>query len=117
MSGKYTAIGWAAAAGLYVLIYSLRTGFNTIIRNSLFYIGAASLVLLPWLARNWAFYNNPIYPFGPPTGEWDALSNEWYNNPADAMFQQYPAWWATFPLSSTLLGIENAPGFSATIGP
>jgi hypothetical protein len=114
MSVKYPLIGVGVAAGVYVLVYSQR---SQIIRNGLILVGVATIVIAPWLIRTWVFYDNPVYPYGPVTGEWDALSNEWYSSPSDSMLNQIAWLWASLPLSSTFLGIEGVSGFDATIGP
>lgn len=114
MAVKYPLIGVGIAAGVYILVYSRR---NQVIRNGLILVGVATIVIAPWLIRTWVFYDNPIYPYGPLTGEWNELSREWYSDPSDSMLNKIAWMWFSAPLSSTFLGIEGAGGFAATIGP
>ena len=114
MSIKYPLIGVGFAAGVYILVYSNR---KQMIRNGLVMVGAATVVIAPWLIRNWIFYDNPVYPYGSLTGEWDELSREWYSSPSESMLSRTAWMWFSAPLSSTFLGIDGAGGFAATIGP
>ncbi len=114
MSTKYTLIAGGIAAGIYILIYGKR---SQLVLNGTILIGVATLVMIPWFARNIAFYDNPVYPYGPLTGEWDALHRDWYGGPEGALFNKAAWIWFTLPLSSTFLGVEGGGDFGATIGP
>lgn len=117
MSSKYNAVAFALVCGLFVLNYSWSNGINAVIRNGAILTIVAMIVLAPWLIRTWAFYDNPVYPFGPTTGEWDTLSNEFYF-PDNSEFLR-ERWWvlAFLPLTATVLGIGGTALFDATIGP
>ncbi len=123
MSAKYNAVAWGLIVGLFVLNYSWRDGVGALLKNSIIYGAVAAIVLAPWLLRNLALYDNPVYPFGPTTGQWDDLSNEFYF--ADNSDFLATLWWviAFIPLTSTFFGIGGADlfggniGFDATIGP
>ena len=113
MSAKYNAVMLGVVAGVFILVYGRREA----IPAGLVFAGVAALVLAPWLLRNLAFYDNPVYPFGPLAGEWDDLSREWYTKIDHAPLRDAPAFVAPIFLTPTFLGIEGAEIFSATIGP
>ena len=79
----------------------------------------SSLLISPWLLRNWLFTGNPIYPMLFEGGEVDAFRLQ--------AMQDLPAQgnWLDFvllPLRATFLGAEGmrlgtAPGYEASIGP
>lgn len=110
MATKYNAIGAGIALSAYVLLVA---------RDSrvVVFVLAASLVMAPWLLRNWAFYDNPVYPFGPEAGEWDEVSSEWYFNTNDEVLQRDGWQYALILFTPTFLGVEGGPGFNTTIGP
>ncbi|MBI5931891.1 MAG: glycosyltransferase family 39 protein [Chloroflexi bacterium] len=114
MSVKYPLICLGLSAGFYVLIHGKRTRW---LQNGAIMVGVASLVLAPWLLRNLLFYDNPIYPFGPHTGDWDSLTSQWYTNSDTALLHDLPGLYWTTPITSTVFGIDGAGGFAATIGP
>lgn len=117
MSSKYNAVAFAVIAGLFVVNYSWSQGSGAVLRNGAILTVIALVVLAPWLLRTWAFYENPVYPFGPTTGQWDALSNEFYF-PDNTDFVSR-RWWimAFLPLTLTVLGIGGTDLFDATVGP
>lgn len=119
MSVKYEAVIVGAVGGLYLVNYSWRDGFSTMVQRSLLYIGIASLVLAPWLIRTYIMYDNPVYPFGPPTGQWDELSNEFYFENNFNTERLSTVWWQFLflPLTATLIGIDGAGLFDGTISP
>lgn len=114
MSVKYTLICMGFSTGFYILGYSKGTRW---LRDGAIMVGVASLVLAPWLLRNLLFYDNPIYPFGSTSGEWDRLMNEWYTSSDRALMRDLPGLYLTTPITSTVFGIEGAGGFASTIGP
>ncbi len=114
MSVKYPLVCLGVAAGFYILLYGKKSGW---LRDGLVLVGVASLVLAPWLLRNLFFYDNPFYPFGLTSGEWDSLANEWYTNSEMALIRDLPGFYWGTPVLSTVFGIEGAGGFAATIGP
>jgi hypothetical protein len=114
MSVKYPLVGVGVAAGLYILVYSPRP---QLLQNGFVLVGVAALVLAPWLVRNWAFYDNPVYPYGPLTGEWDQYHRQWYASIHDSMLFKTAWLWFTAPLSSTFLGFDGSGGYAATLGP
>ena len=117
LSSKYNAFAFAIIAGLYVVNYSWSDGISTVVRNGAILTGIALIMLAPWLIRTFVFYDNPIYPFGPTTGQWDELSNEFYF-PDNSEFIG-KRWWilAFLPLTLTVIGIGGTDIFDATVGP
>lgn len=112
---KYTA-GVLFLAGLVMVISSKKIVWNlsTRIREATVYSAAAAAPALPWLAKNWVAAGNPFYPLFFPAGAMDAVRL--------AQYQGGQAWggWPDvlfLPIRATLLGIELAPGYSASIGP
>jgi len=83
--------------------------------QNLFYLaGAALLVSLPWLIRNWVNTGNPVYPFIFQGGAMDAVRI--------GVYQGLPAWgdWRDvllLPWRATVVGSESAEGYSVSIGP
>jgi hypothetical protein len=119
MSAKYNALLLGLLVGLYLIVVGWRDRitWGDLGRDVLLYGVTASVVLLPWLARNAVFYGNPIYPFGPATSEWDSLLNDWYNAADRAPLREYPALTLPILISPTFLGVEGGAIWSATIGP
>jgi hypothetical protein len=114
MSVKYTLVSVGIAGVLYVLVFAER---KSLLKSLLLFVVVAALVLAPWLARNWDFYGNPVYPFGPYTGEWDALKSQWYVTQDQALLNRSPIGWVLLPFSVTMLAIEGGEFGSATITP
>jgi hypothetical protein len=83
-------------------------------KQALILCGAASLVALPWLVKNWLATGNPFYPLIFPSGAMDAVRLRLYQSIVpwggwqDAVF---------LPLRATYWGIEGAVGYSASVGP
>lgn len=119
LSSKYNAAMVGFAGGLYILWYGWQKGLPTLIKAGLIFGIAAFIVLSPWLIRNVLFYDNPVYPLGPATGDWDELSNDWYFYGRGNLSHLKDEVWmiALLPFTPTFLGIEGGAPFSATIGP
>ena len=65
MGTKYNALITTALLTLFVPIVSARQGKRSFFRparHALLFLGVALLVFSPWMARNYAWKNNPIYP-------------------------------------------------------
>lgn len=80
----------------------------------LLFVGAAGLVVLPWLLKNMIATGTPLYPFLGVSESVGSLRQSFYR----AAPASYALLTAPFiPFTSTLLGVEGAPGFAASIGP
>jgi hypothetical protein len=116
MSVKYNFALVCVAVGIVVILYSQPR--STFLKNGAILVCAAVLTLAPWLLRNLVFFDNPIYPFGPASYEWDSLTNEWYNDAEAAPLRQRPAFIVPILLTPTLLGVHGGEDiFNGTIGP
>jgi hypothetical protein len=75
MSMKYT--NWPLLIVLLVIFAAMRTDWKDMIR----YAGISLAFVVPWIAKNWLFYGNPLFPYfqeiwRPNTGypvDWRAL--------------------------------------------
>lgn len=119
MSAKYNTLVLGLLIGLYLVwvSYQQKASLATLGQSIIIYGLTASLVLLPYLLRNMAFYENPVYPFGPATGQWDSLLNDWYTGADRTPLQTEPALTIPILISPTFLGVEGGLLWSATIGP
>jgi len=108
---KYTA-GILIPAGLiFILCFCNRKRFLPAL---LIFATSAGVILLLWLGKNFIFTSSPLYPF--------LGSAEWVDPLRTAFFRGTVTPWPILriiltPLSATLMGVEGAPGFSASIGP
>lgn len=107
MSIKYTLLALGVAGGVYIMVFSDKQRLISVVKPSAIFVGVASLTLAPWLIRNFIFYDNPVYPFGPYTADWDALKAEWYVNNEASLFNQAPMQWLFLPLAALILGTEG----------
>jgi len=110
---KYTAGVLAIAAGVTLLFHIWKSKAKAIPAVGLF-AGTALLVMLPWLVRNMIYTGNPLYPFFFPSGDMDAVRI--------GVYQGLPTWgnWQDIlllPWRATYLGVENAGGYSVSVGP
>jgi hypothetical protein len=83
-------------------------------RRLLVFSGAAAMVALPWLLKNWIATGNPFYPLIFPAGAMDAVRLR--------LYQSVIPWggWQDallLPLRATYWGVEGANGYGASIGP
>lgn len=109
---KYTAGLLGVASAIY-LVYCIRKGkleWGDLVRFGFAWIA----VSLPWLLKNVLATGNPIYPLMFPSGAMDSIRLN--------LYQGNPTWgdWrdvVLLPLRATLVGVEGAPGYSASIGP
>jgi hypothetical protein len=110
---KYTAGVLAIAAGI-TLLYHIWKGKGKAIPAVGLFAGMALLVMLPWLIRNTIYTGNPFYPFFFAAGDMDAVRI--------GVYQGLPTWgnWQDIlllPWRATYLGVENAGGYSVSVGP
>jgi hypothetical protein len=73
VGAKLTAAGMVVAPlAAWAIIAAPAGGLRPLARGALAAAGAATIVLLPWLVRNWADAGSPIFPFGGVGGGWTA---------------------------------------------
>lgn len=80
----------------------------------LLFVGIAVLVVSPWLIRNLAFTRNPVYPFFFDGGDVDNLRQSFYLGPTP---QRTLLDDLKLPWDATILGVEDTPVYSSSIGP
>ncbi len=109
---KYTAglLGFASALYLIYCVFRGNLKWGDVVRFVLIWIA----VSLPWLLKNVLVTGNPIYPLLFTSGAMDTVRLD--------LYQGNPTWgdWRDIfllPLRATLIGLEGAPGYSASIGP
>ncbi len=113
LGAKYTA-GILLISGAVVIILQRRSKPGRIFRSLLWFCGAALLVFSPWLVKNALATFNPVYPLLFPSGEMSLLrlanyqGGEPWGSWLDVLF---------LPVRAVLWGAEEAPGYSASIGP
>jgi len=110
---KYTA-GILLFCGAVVILIRFKSRMSQLFRALLWFEVPALMVFLPWLIKNYSATGNPFYPLIFPSGEMSPLRLLLYQggypwgNWLDVVF---------LPLRATLMGVEGAPGYSASIGP
>jgi hypothetical protein len=89
---------------------SIRTYLKTV----LLFVIIALVVLSPWLLKNYLFTKNPFYPFFFEGGAVDSLRQSFYYgpNPQRNLIDDL-----VLPWEATILGVEDTPGYSSSIGP
>ena len=71
VGAKLTAVGMVALpVAAWAIVAAPAGGLRPLARGALAAAGAATIVLLPWLVRNWADAGSPIFPFGGVGGGW-----------------------------------------------
>lgn len=115
---KYTALWLAVAVGILILWVARHEGARYMVTYGAIYSVTALLVFAPWLVRNAAWYENPLYPLIFEGTEMDALRQEWYSQPGSGMIHTSNAWQLPLlPITATFLGVESAGLFGADVGP
>jgi hypothetical protein len=79
MSMKYTSVVGPGMLGL-LLLWRLRHDWRRAVKLGAVFGGTAVLVLSPWLIKNWAFTDNPVYPFLFDGLFWDEFRAVGYRN-------------------------------------
>ncbi len=62
MGIKYTSFVTPLLLG-FLLLWEHRQKWRRSVRPLLLFAAAAGILLVPWLAKNWLFTSNPVYPF------------------------------------------------------
>lgn len=73
----------------------------------------AALVVMPWLVLNTIGAGTPLYPFVGRSAWIAPATQSFYRTGGDATILDL----VLLPVRATILGVEGAPGFSASIGP
>jgi len=113
LSLKYTA-GMLLLLGVLALLFQPTSQWRRNVRQA-FTVGlVATLVSLPWWAKNFAWTGNPFYPLLFPAGAMDAIRYDFYHNiPSNLTWQQA----VVMPWYITIWGVDDKVGPSASIGP
>jgi 4-amino-4-deoxy-L-arabinose transferase-like glycosyltransferase len=114
---KYTAVLLPATLAIIILVLSRRQGWRATLRQIAWFGGVTTLVAAPWFLKNWAFTGNPVYPFFLPGRFWDEFRAWFYNRAGSGLAFTAPWRLLIAPWETTVLGLEGAEGYSATIGP
>jgi 4-amino-4-deoxy-L-arabinose transferase-like glycosyltransferase len=117
MSSKYTAASLAVALLVLILSEGRARGWRRVFADSVFFGAAASLVVTPWLIKNWIMLGNPVYPFVFEGVHWDAFRRFWISRPGTGLAFTSPWRLLTAPWDMAVVATEGKAGFSATIGP
>ncbi len=88
--------------------------FLDFVSHILLFVGIAMLVVSPWLVKNMAFTRNPVYPFFFDGGDVDNLRQSFYLGPTPERTILDDI---RLPWDATILGVEDTPGYSSSIGP
>jgi len=78
------------------------------------YLLPAGLAFSPWAIKNWLGTGNPLYPFFFPGGAMDSWRQAVLSYPEGTA----NVWdMLGLPVAFTILGVEGAPGYAASMGP
>ncbi len=108
---KYTAAaGWIAAAGVLVFVGGFRRGWRSLAA----FAACAAFAFAPWLLKNLAYAGSPLFPFFGASPWITPFRQEMYRGVSAGVA---PLAALLTPLRATLLGVESAPGYAASLGP
>ncbi len=110
LSTKYVG-GILVIAGILVILYNLRHKF---IKDAFLFGMTASLILSPWLIKNYLATGNPFYPILFPAGAMDATRLDFYEGTPIALT---PLVRILLPAIASFRGLEGGAPFNASIGP
>lgn len=110
---KYTA-GILLVCGSVVILWRLRWEIRPASAALGAYLASGVLTVAPWLIKNWVYTGSPIYPLIFPAGAMTPMRLALYSGG-----RPYGGWLDVIilPLRATFLGVEEAMGYSASIGP
>ncbi len=115
LATKYTA-GILIVAGMGFIIWKAfrEKQLQGILGPLLQFLVPALIIFSPWLIKNFVATGSPVYPFLWPAGAMDQIRLEFYQGG-----RPWGSWLDTIflPWRATIVGIEAAPGYSASIGP
>jgi hypothetical protein len=110
------ALGTKYAAGLGLAggaVAVLLLGGRRSLRPLALFLMAGGLLSAPWLLRNWAYAGAPLFPVIGESPWIDPAQQSFYRGASGALGITA----VLLPVTTTLRGVEGAPGFAASIGP
>lgn len=118
MATKYNVFAVGAVLMFWYAVISLRRGQG--MTAPLVSSVAALTMLLPWMLRNLAWFNNPLFPFGsktPPIPDWAGFLSSAAKQDLGAAFTTWPGFKAfvSIPYCLSLTGelaMDNWPGMA-----
>ncbi len=113
---KLPAGALVISAGLFVMLYTFRTGLRPILRSEIIIAGAALATFAPWLIKGTLLYHNPIYPnlFGGV--DWNSVRGALYFGQG-LLSSGQAALWLLLPFSATVYGTQFLSSFDFPTGP
>ncbi|NLF11563.1 MAG: hypothetical protein GX597_07225, partial [Anaerolineaceae bacterium] len=114
---KYTAVLLPITLAAIILWYGRHEGWRANLRQVVLFAAPAALIAGPWFLRNLAFTGSPVYPFFLPGKFWDEYRAWFYSRAGTGLAYRTPWRLIVAPWEATILGMEGAEGYAATIGP
>ncbi|MCK4724654.1 MAG: glycosyltransferase family 39 protein, partial [Anaerolineales bacterium] len=114
LGAKYTAGVLLVSGAVIILFMNPKKAITSRLLDLLLYILVAGAVFSPWLVKNLIATGNPIYPFLEPGGAMDQFRLDFYKG------NELRRSWldiVILPIRATMIGVEGALGYSASIGP
>ena len=114
LAAKYTG-GIILVCGIGVILFNMRReAFSKLASNVFLFASLASLMLLPWMIKNWLQTGNPFYPLLYPAGAMDSIRIAFFQT--GTIFGDWLDM-ILLPVQATVFGVEGGEGYSASIGP
>lgn len=114
LATKYTG-GIILVCGIGVIAFNMRREALSKLGSTIFlFASLASLMLLPWIFKNWLQTGNPFYPLLYPAGAMDSIRVAFYQS--GTIFGDWLDM-ILLPVQATVFGVEGREGYSASIGP
>lgn len=110
---KYTAFPLPLVGVVYLLWQRRET--RSCRKNLVSYTLLTALVAAPWYLRNWAFTDNPVYPFLLDGRNWDGFRAAWYAH-AGTGIGWHPLRILALPATMTL-GLRDVNYYDGRMGP
>jgi hypothetical protein len=115
LATKYTAGLLIIAGTVFIVWVTYRRGhLMGMVRPAFQFLAAALGFFSPWLIKNFLATGSPVYPFLFPAGAMDQIRLDFFQGGLP-----WGGWLDTvfLPWRATTMGVEAAPGYSASIGP
>lgn len=113
---KLPAGALVISAGLFIMVYTVRSGFRLMLRSELIIAGATLVTFAPWLLKGALLYHNAIYPniFGGV--DWNSVRGAQYFG--QGLLNSGQVWaWLLLPFSATVYGTQFLSSFDFPTGP